>query len=241
MLCNPRRGFTLIELLVVIAIIAILAAILFPVFARARENARRAGCQNNLKQIGLAIAQYSQDYDEKYPINDPADLVDSIVYNYATSSTTNWNKVLQPYAKSWQIYRCPSVKNNASNPPSGDSNSSYIANGVVLRRPGANEKCPLSLSSVIEAAATIVVQEKNDAVHWSMVSPRKELNAVTYFCPLDSVGHNLVHFDGGNLLYCDGHVKWRKQSSIPISEYGLNSSAVGPVTCNSGTTFAPLF
>src|SRR5687768_5924591 len=62
------KGFTLIELLVVIAIIAILAAILFPVFARARENARRSSCQSNLKQIGLGFAQYTQDYDEKMPI-----------------------------------------------------------------------------------------------------------------------------------------------------------------------------
>lgn len=64
---RAKRGFTLIELLVVIAIIAILAAILFPVFSRARENARRASCQNNLKQIGTAIMQYTQDYDEKIP------------------------------------------------------------------------------------------------------------------------------------------------------------------------------
>lgn len=64
---SSKKGFTLIELLVVIAIIAILAAILFPVFARARENARRASCQSNLKQIGLGILQYAQDYDERYP------------------------------------------------------------------------------------------------------------------------------------------------------------------------------
>ena len=65
---HKRSGFTLIELLVVIAIIAILAAILFPVFARARENARRTSCVSNLKQIGLGIMQYTQDYDERYPL-----------------------------------------------------------------------------------------------------------------------------------------------------------------------------
>src|SRR5690349_4775228 len=65
-----RSGFTLIELLVVIAIIALLAAILFPVFARARENARRASCQSNLKQIGLGIMQYTQDYDDRLPVGE---------------------------------------------------------------------------------------------------------------------------------------------------------------------------
>src|SRR4051812_18788683 len=81
------RGFTLIELLVVIAIIAILAAILFPVFARARENARRAACQSNLKQIMLGIAQYNQDYDERYPLG-------SIVVG---ASFVVWPQLIQPY------------------------------------------------------------------------------------------------------------------------------------------------
>ena len=66
-LATSRRAFTLIELLVVIAIIALLAAILFPVFARARENARRSSCGSNMKQMGLAVQQYSQDYDERFP------------------------------------------------------------------------------------------------------------------------------------------------------------------------------
>src|SRR5689334_13011973 len=87
-----HRGFTLIELLVVIAIIALLAAILFPVFARARENARRSSCLNNLKQIGIGIAQYSQDYDETM-----------VPVEVGTSSTETWHTLLQPYLKSQQI------------------------------------------------------------------------------------------------------------------------------------------
>jgi len=97
------RGFTLIELLVVIAIIAILAAILFPVFARARENARRASCQSNLKQIGLGIIQYTQDYDESFP---------NMVSNGAPYY--GWMQLTQPYVKSYQLFQCPSETTSGS-------------------------------------------------------------------------------------------------------------------------------
>ena len=98
---NKFKGFTLIELLVVIAIIAILAAILFPVFARARENARRASCQSNLKQIGLGIVQYAQDYDGWTPA--------SGVYAAATGGNViSWPTLMQPYIKSEQVFVCPS-------------------------------------------------------------------------------------------------------------------------------------
>ena len=91
-------GFTLIELLVVIAIIAILAAILFPVFARARENARRSSCQSNLKQIGLGFIQYTQDYDQYLPATQ------------TSSPTKTWPTLIDPYIKSGQIYICPSAE-----------------------------------------------------------------------------------------------------------------------------------
>lgn len=95
-----KRAFTLIELLVVIAIIALLAAILFPVFARARENARRSSCQSNLKQIGLGIQQYTQDFDEKLPTAGGS--------NCPAADPITWRAKIFPYVKSSQIFVCPS-------------------------------------------------------------------------------------------------------------------------------------
>jgi len=100
-----KSGFTLIELLVVIAIIAILAAILFPVFARARENARRSSCQSNEKQIALGFKQYTSDYDEKYPVAD-----------------ATWPTAINVYTKSVQILRCPSASSG------GASDIDYLYN-----------------------------------------------------------------------------------------------------------------
>jgi len=110
---RAHAGFTLIELLVVIAIIAILASILFPVFARARENARRASCLNNLKQIGLGIMQYTQDYDEYLPKEAPrGGPTLETGYPAAASGGTYihlWMHTLYPYTKSHQVYNCPSA------------------------------------------------------------------------------------------------------------------------------------
>lgn len=107
---QKKQGFTLIELLVVIAIIAILAAILFPVFAKAREKARQASCLSNQKQLGLAFAQYTQDYDEKYSGRDMC-ITTACVANYnsntpSTSYSFRW--ALNPYTKNSQIWVCPS-------------------------------------------------------------------------------------------------------------------------------------
>jgi prepilin-type N-terminal cleavage/methylation domain-containing protein/prepilin-type processing-associated H-X9-DG protein len=97
-----KSAFTLIELLVVIAIIAILASILFPVFGRARENARRSSCQSNLKQLGIAMLQYNQDFDETFTPTYAG------VNTSVSASTRSWPEITQPYMKSIQILMCPS-------------------------------------------------------------------------------------------------------------------------------------
>src|SRR4028118_772147 len=98
-----RAGFTLIELLIVIAIIAILAAILFPVFARARANARKASCLSNEKQVGLGILQYTQDYDETYPTG----MTEGFDSAGATRRGMGWAGQISPYVKSAQVFVCP--------------------------------------------------------------------------------------------------------------------------------------
>lgn len=106
------QGFTLIELLVVVAIISLLAAILFPVFARARENARRASCLSNLKQIGLGIMQYTQDYDERMPSVFNNLGAGKFVYpngQVSTNTSAPWYILIYPYVKNYQVYNCPSA------------------------------------------------------------------------------------------------------------------------------------
>lgn len=143
-----KPGFTLIELLVVIAIIAILAAILFPVFARARENARRSSCQSNLKQIGLGMLQYSQDYDERLPSTLQ---LKALAGDWPIDNRGAWAGQVYPYLKSTQIFRCPSDGRSA--------NISYAYNGAITKSSGNLAPTLTPLAKFNAVASTVLLFE----------------------------------------------------------------------------------
>ena len=145
-----RAGFTLIELLVVIAIIALLAAILFPVFARARENARRATCQSNMKQLGLGFIQYLQDYDETYPDG-------SLGPN---ASGAGWGGQVYPYVKSAQIYVCPDDTTPTNSlPQAGWDLVSYTYNAGIPDPTASFSTIKGTASSLSATAKTVLLFE----------------------------------------------------------------------------------
>ncbi len=152
---SPRSAFTLIELLVVIAIIAILAAILFPVFARARENARRASCQSNVKQILLGVTQYTQDYDEKFP---------STWMNNPTTGQWIWIQNVQPYLKSTQLFNCPSDSQTSVSSwpsptaPAGLVNPFHTSYSANYNMGGSNGDSP-TIARIVQPATTIYLTD----------------------------------------------------------------------------------
>ena len=221
-----RRGFTLIELLVVIAIIAILAAILFPVFAQARDKARQMACLSNTKQIALAIYQYAQDYDEVLP-----------VYGYNAQRRGRWQFQIYPYTKNVAIYNCPNVATNRWVAPTGTAlgqsdrggfgwNLALGADGTGL--PNLDRAPGYSLASIAKPADTIIVGDTgfngtaSHQVGWAMLAadPRNAA-ANTFTQPglypqfrhhatqfKTVVGGNLMPLNGrANFCFMDGHAK----------------------------------
>ena len=190
---NARKsGFTLIELLVVIAIIAILAAILFPVFAQAREKARATSCLSNLRQIGMANLIYAEDYDETYPDNYVATLPTPFWCDPMDdpAAQPNWWSELQPYVKNQAIFLCPSATNTDYAEP-GHANTSYMANWWVIYD-GSTKlsmvKQPARCPVYVDAGAT-----------WS---------GAWAFDGRDGVFPIAIHSNGVNADYGDGHAKW---------------------------------
>jgi prepilin-type N-terminal cleavage/methylation domain-containing protein/prepilin-type processing-associated H-X9-DG protein len=187
-----HSGFTLIELLVVIAIIAILAAILFPVFARAREKARQSACLSNVKQTTLAVVMYAQDYDEALP------------FAIGGSMTQMWSlmELLEPYIKNRQVLLCPGDPTGAIDfSVFGLGRTSYGYNYVLfaqrLRPP--LQPCVV-LAEVPRPAATLTVWDG----HNTGTNPMAPLIYASF-----------RHNGGANAGFLDGHVKWFGQSQPP--------------------------
>ena len=234
---KQTNGFTLIELLVVIAIIAILAAILFPVFAQAREKARSTSCLSNAKQIGTGFAMYLQDYDERFmPTVTERQAPASIADTAAARAPYSYRMTLDPYIKSQQIFKCPSALpwpapgagdwyptdygahlNEANIVPASNNHAlDYSGKGTVdLTDFGFNETTPLA--SISFPAQFIVVADAGRTINTGSPS-RGGLypfgpKALPNWELLDDGNSSVViarHTQGANFAYGDGHAKWRK-------------------------------
>lgn len=208
-----NNGFTLIELLVVIAIIAILAAILFPVFARARENARRSSCSSNLKQIALGIQMYTQDYDEKLvPVYN-----DSNRANFSPQHITGWQFLISPYVKSDQLFSCPNEPGIDRAKTNGDYwlFRAYGLNGYVS--PANDGKALAAIASPSETVLLGDNQAQDGGTTYGYFALRapSACTGANWWELKTAAGSDagkLVqrHFDGANIAYVDGHVKWAK-------------------------------
>jgi prepilin-type N-terminal cleavage/methylation domain-containing protein/prepilin-type processing-associated H-X9-DG protein len=234
-----KKGFTLIELLVVIAIIAILAAILFPVFARAREKARQAQCLNNTKQMGLAAMMYAQDYDDRlfgayiyYGVPMPRG-----IYPVANSLYRFWPDIIYPYVSNAQVFMCPSFV---------IAWTSYAANSQVCLMslaPGTTgyPRAGVSLSEIGKPADTILLAECCDSYYANWSTVRNPY--IFAYVPGTACGRSELDYDfrdnqqyirdwkqgrhngGLNLTYCDGHSKWMQGCEL----YGKSNNTADSI------------
>jgi prepilin-type N-terminal cleavage/methylation domain-containing protein/prepilin-type processing-associated H-X9-DG protein len=217
---RPRsRGFTLIELLVVIAIIAILAAILFPVFARARAKARQAACSSNLKQLGLAFTMYAQDYDNFLPIWGYGDTSDAD--NGPDEGFYSWDTVINPYVKNESMLKCPDN-------PYGRDNRGYAMTRYTGDAYGTD--LPLFIDLPPMPSMTVLLSEKGNkpvgvngdsATEHFMQSWGSTFSGQDWSADPDEYG-KMFHNGGKNFLYLDGHVKWHKEGSGPFASDPLS-------------------
>jgi prepilin-type N-terminal cleavage/methylation domain-containing protein/prepilin-type processing-associated H-X9-DG protein len=248
------KGFTLIELLVVISIIAILASILFPVFARARENARRASCQSNMHQLALASLQYFDDYDGRMM---------RATFNNSASWSNNWD-MIQPYLKSDQVLFCPSAPSYTGAkggpyatdygfPVNWDGSNKFIAVAVRLRlNPGdtyyyssSSFSSPLLTNDIPEPARTCLIGESRfyNSNYETKGYGEAVFDATRKY---STVGPDVPdrHLEGSNYAYLDGHVKWLKKETVDAvyAQQNINGAGYGNgITENNASSFPIVF
>jgi len=213
---NFFKGFTLIELLVVIAIIAILAAILFPVFAQAREKARQSTCLSNMKQIGLALMMYTDDYDETYPNANGG----GSGISPSDASMRAYTCLLEPYVKNTSLFVCPTAKGAAALKRVKYA-TSYFANGnlVVTSR---------AIGAVARPAEIIAFQENMAATGTDNVSVKPFMTDGTPGAEKCQQAGSLPiwwgqknHNGGQNIGWGDGHAKYAKMGSLTYRNFGV--------------------
>jgi prepilin-type N-terminal cleavage/methylation domain-containing protein/prepilin-type processing-associated H-X9-DG protein len=245
-------GFTLIELLVVIAIIAILAAILFPVFAQARETARKTQCLSNGRQIGTALMMYVQDYDELYPYTEWSQKIMITPATWRAGLKPGW--LLEPYHKNGQIWRCPSdpgapgpvltpANTPCTKPWPGDCtwyvnvNYAYDVAALVKSNEGGR-----SLAELIAPADTVAfagtmssrMAQKDFPDVWRttqawVLNDLPFMKAALESSPYSGdPGIRNGHQLGGNMIFADGHAKWLSTGRIKdeIDHYGTQKSSI---------------
>jgi prepilin-type N-terminal cleavage/methylation domain-containing protein/prepilin-type processing-associated H-X9-DG protein len=249
-----RNGFTLIELLVVIAIIAILAAILFPVFAQARDKARQSTCLSNIKQLSLGVLMYAQDYDEQllYRPGEP-----HCGWRYICSTAKeprwwlNWWDVVLPYTKNNQIYHCPSAA-TIKEPMLSNYGISNVAIGYnlypgqgLVQTTSVNGVNPgISLAQVTHPAQTIELAEAGHV--WNPKATAAPFNSkdnpspsISWSPSIESGsewGPELRHGGGANVGFVDGHSRWMRMEQF----YGAVDVATKKITLDcSGIWFRP--
>jgi prepilin-type N-terminal cleavage/methylation domain-containing protein/prepilin-type processing-associated H-X9-DG protein len=218
---RTRKGFTLIELLVVIAIIAILAAILFPVFAQARAMARKISCLSNMRQLGTAEMMYVQDYDEKFPFNDWFDLQHCNPINYPGSTCASpftggrrtYADSIMPYVKNMQIFRCPSHPND----PMGYVQNTFVT--PVAQSVGFNFKYICALAQINEPADRILIAE------WPVAGQSAAGDLGPWYTEIFQNDFNTLSGEQTgslNWTFCDGHAKAMKLRSTIAPKFLWN-------------------